>query len=76
MRQLGEFFKPRGKSLVQVAVRWVLDQPGITSAIVGASKPEQLDQSLPAVNLTLDDAEREACNLAWYSLPRPAKPPR
>ena len=58
---------------MQVAVRWVLDQPGITAAIVGASKPEQLDQSLADGQLTLDDAEKEACNLAWFSLPRPAK---
>ena len=69
------FLEPRGKSLVRVAVAWVLAQPGITSAIVGASRPEQLDESLAAVNVTLDQEEREACNLLWYSLPRPAKPP-
>jgi aryl-alcohol dehydrogenase-like predicted oxidoreductase len=70
VQQLQAFLKPRGKSLVQVAVKWVLDQPGISAAIVGASKPEQLDQSLAAVNLTLDADEKEACNLAWFSLPR------
>jgi aryl-alcohol dehydrogenase-like predicted oxidoreductase len=68
-------FEPRGQSLVTVAVAWVLAQPGITAAIVGASKPEQLDASLAAADLTLDAEDREACNLAWYSLPRPAKPP-
>jgi aryl-alcohol dehydrogenase-like predicted oxidoreductase len=67
--------EPRGKSLVQTAVAWVLAQPGITSAIVGASRPQQLDESLAAVNVTLDAEEREACNQAWYSLPRPTKPP-
>ncbi len=35
--------------VAQVALAWVLAQPAITSAIVGASKPEQLDQTLPAV---------------------------
>ncbi len=70
---LVRFFEPRGKPLVQVAVAWVLQQPGITSAIVGASKPEQLDQSLPAVSITLDKDEKEACDLAWYSMPRPRK---
>jgi aryl-alcohol dehydrogenase-like predicted oxidoreductase len=59
-----------------VAVAWVLSQPGITAAIVGASRPEQLVESLGAAQLTLDDQELEACNLAWYSLPRPVKPPR
>jgi aryl-alcohol dehydrogenase-like predicted oxidoreductase len=72
---LRRFFEPRGKSLTQAAVAWALAQPGITSAIVGASKPEQLDATLSAVNVNLDAEEREACNLAWFSLPRPVKPP-
>jgi 1-deoxyxylulose-5-phosphate synthase len=75
VERLRRFLEPRGKSLVQVAIAWVLAQPGITAAIVGASRPEQLDESLAAVNVTLDAEEREACNLVWYSLPRPAKPP-
>jgi aryl-alcohol dehydrogenase-like predicted oxidoreductase len=75
VEHLRSFFAPRGKSLVQVAVAWVLAQPGITSAIVGASKPEQLDESLATVQLQFDEQEREACNLAWYNLPRPVKPP-
>lgn len=74
VEHLRQFFQPRGKSLVSVAVAWVLTQPGITSAIVGASRPEQLDESIAAVNLTLTVEEREACNLAWFSLPRPVKP--
>jgi aryl-alcohol dehydrogenase-like predicted oxidoreductase len=73
---LAKFFETRGKPLVQVAVAWVLAQPGITSAIVGASRPEQLDQSLPAVNMKLDAEEKETCDLAWYSLPRPHQAPR
>jgi aryl-alcohol dehydrogenase-like predicted oxidoreductase len=72
--QLQKFLQPRGKSLIQIAVAWVLAQPGVTSAIVGASKPEQLDDSLGAANLTLDAEEAEACGLAWLSLPRQAKP--
>jgi aryl-alcohol dehydrogenase-like predicted oxidoreductase len=73
---LRKFFEARGKSLVQVAIAWVLAQPGITAAIVGASKQEQLDESVAAHNLRLDPEEMEACNLAWYSLPRPVKPSR
>src|SRR5262249_49115575 len=75
VQQLRAFFERRGKSLVQVAIAWPLAQPGITSAIVGASRPEQLNESLKSVNITLDAEELEACNLAWYSLPRPAKAP-
>jgi 1-deoxyxylulose-5-phosphate synthase len=63
-------FEKRGKPLATVAIAWVLAQPGITSAIVGASRPEQLDATLAAPDLTLDGEDKEVCNLAWYSLPR------
>jgi 1-deoxyxylulose-5-phosphate synthase len=70
VQELQKSLGRRGRSLTQVAVAWVLAQPGITSAIVGASKPEQLDQSLGAVDLRLEQDELEACNAAWYRLPR------
>ncbi len=76
VQQLQQYFQPRGKALIQVAIAWVLAQPGITSAIVGASKPDQLDESLGAVNMTLDADEMDACNRAWYQLPRPMVSPR
>jgi 1-deoxyxylulose-5-phosphate synthase len=75
VEQLRRFLAPRGRSMIQVAVAWVLAQPGITSAIIGASRPEQLDESLAAANLSLTAEEMEGCNLAWFSLPRPMKPP-
>jgi aryl-alcohol dehydrogenase-like predicted oxidoreductase len=74
VQRLQEFLRPRGKSLLQVAIAWVLAQPGITSAIVGASKPEQLDQSLAAAGVALDADELEACDRAWYELPRRPAP--
>jgi aryl-alcohol dehydrogenase-like predicted oxidoreductase len=61
-------------SLIPVAIAWVLAQPGITSAIVGASHPDQLNQSLQSINISLTDEEKELLNLAWFSLPRPASP--
>jgi aryl-alcohol dehydrogenase-like predicted oxidoreductase len=70
VEELRAFLEPRGKRLIETAVAWVLAQPGITSAIVGASRPEQLDASLAAVNTSLDAAEMEACNQAWLRLPR------
>jgi aryl-alcohol dehydrogenase-like predicted oxidoreductase len=73
VEQLRRFFEPRERSIVQVAIAWILAQAGITAAIIGASRPEQLDDSLAAVNLALDAEELKACNLAWYSLPRPIK---
>jgi aryl-alcohol dehydrogenase-like predicted oxidoreductase len=60
----------RGLDLAQVALAWVLAQPTITSAILGASKAEQLDQTLPAVDIGLDEQILAACNDVWYQLPR------
>jgi 1-deoxyxylulose-5-phosphate synthase len=76
VRELSAALQQRGRSLTAVAVAWVLSQPGVTCAIVGASRAEQLDESLSAVDLVLDPAEREACDQAWYRLPRMATPPR
>jgi aryl-alcohol dehydrogenase (NADP+) len=70
VRRLAADVASRGKSLTHVALRWVLDQPGITCAIVGASRPEQLRDSLRALEIELDDADRAACDGAWYALPR------
>jgi aryl-alcohol dehydrogenase-like predicted oxidoreductase len=72
--RLKKLFTERGKSLTHVALAWVLAQPGITSAIVGASKPEQLQDSLKDVDLALDSEEMEALGDAWYALPRERDP--
>jgi len=60
----------RDLSLVSVAVAWVLRQPGITSAIIGASHPDQLDANLAALKVEFDDDLVSACEAAWWSLPR------
>lgn len=71
---LKSFFQPRQRELLQVALAWVLAKPGITSAIVGASRPEQLKQSLAGAQLTLDEEEMQFCDNIWFSLPRPKDP--
>jgi aryl-alcohol dehydrogenase-like predicted oxidoreductase len=68
--QLKQVCAQHNAPLTQVAVAWVLAQPAITSAIVGASKPEQLEQSLPAVDLALNAELLAACDDIWYQLPR------
>jgi aryl-alcohol dehydrogenase-like predicted oxidoreductase len=45
-----------GCSLAQLAIAWVIAQPGITSAIVGASRPEQLRETAAAADLMIDPA--------------------
>ncbi len=68
--RLQSYCQERQQSITRVAVAWVLEQPGITSAIVGASRPEQLDESLAGVELEMDDEMRASCDDAWYTIPR------
>ena len=49
--------RERGKSAVQIALNWVLCQPGITSPIVGATSVEQLEESLGALGWALEADE-------------------
>lgn len=51
-----------GHDPVTFAVAWTLANPAITSAIVGASRPEQLDATLAAAEVTLDTAVLSACD--------------
>lgn len=70
VQSLKDFFETRGKALATAAVAWVLAQPGISAAIVGASRPEQLRATLAASTLVLDEDERAAVDEVWYHLPR------
>ncbi|MGF1475285.1 MAG: L-glyceraldehyde 3-phosphate reductase [Geminicoccaceae bacterium] len=66
IRQLNEIARRRGQSLAQMALAWVLRDEGITTALIGASKPSQVVDCVGAVaNLDftaeeLDEIERTA----------------
>jgi aryl-alcohol dehydrogenase-like predicted oxidoreductase len=47
-----------GVGIGAVAIRWMLDQPGVAGVIVGARHARHLDQLLAADSLTLDEADR------------------
>jgi aryl-alcohol dehydrogenase-like predicted oxidoreductase len=46
--------KDAGMSLTTMSVAWVLAQPWVTSPIIGASRPDQLDATAAALDATLD----------------------
>jgi L-glyceraldehyde 3-phosphate reductase len=57
-RQLDAVAGKRGQSLAQMALAWVLRQPAITSALIGASKVSQLEDNLGALrNLAFSTEE-------------------
>ncbi|OGP71500.1 MAG: hypothetical protein A2W09_05640 [Deltaproteobacteria bacterium RBG_16_50_11] len=45
-----------GEPMANVAIAWVLHQPGIRAVLVGARKPEQIIENTQAVNLKLTDS--------------------
>jgi aryl-alcohol dehydrogenase (NADP+) len=58
--RVGEIARKRGVPNAQVALAWVLQQPGITAPIVGASKMKHLDDAIAALDLKLDESELKA----------------
>ncbi len=61
VRKLNTMAEARGQTLAQMAIAWVLRGGGITSALIGASKPEQVTDCVGALaNLTFTDAELAA----------------
>jgi aryl-alcohol dehydrogenase-like predicted oxidoreductase len=45
-----------GITLAQLALAWVLREPNVASAIIGASRPEQVEENVGAVGVHLDDS--------------------
>lgn len=65
IRALNEIAANRGQSLAQMAIAWVLRDGGITTALIGASKPEQVEQCVQAVGnleFTADELEKIDAN--------------
>ena len=58
---LNDIAKSRGQTLAQMAISWILRLPGITSALVGASRVEQVEQNVAALgklSFTEDELKR------------------
>jgi L-glyceraldehyde 3-phosphate reductase len=60
LRQLNDIARERGQSLAQMAIQWVLRDEVVTSALIGASRPEQLDENLAATEGAPFDADELA----------------
>ncbi len=56
VQKLKPLAEEAGCTLTQFALAWVLREPNVASAIVGASKPEQLDDNCGASGLVIDPA--------------------
>ena len=74
LRVLAGIAKDRGQTLAQMALSWVLRPGGVTSALIGVSSVEQLDENLAAAGNTdftddelaaIDEAAGEAGVNLW-----------
>ncbi len=70
--QLNELARERGQSMAQLALQWVLRDPRVTSALIGASRPQQIVENAKAATaprLTAAELERIHRLLASLKLP-------
>lgn len=63
IRALNEIAERRGQTLAQMAIAWVLRDPRVTTALVGASRWSQIEHNLGALdNLEFSDSELQEIN--------------
>lgn len=60
VQQLQPIAADYGLTQAQLALAWVLNRPGITSAIIGASRPEQIEENVVAAGVKLDEQTLQA----------------
>ena len=60
--KFSQLARDSGKTPGQLALVWCKDQPAITAPIVGPRTLQQLEDVLPALEMTLSDGERRACD--------------
>lgn len=56
LRKVAERYQ---KSVGQLAIRWCLDQPGVTVALCGARRPDQIEENAGGAGWTIAEADRE-----------------
>ncbi len=71
VQQLKPLAKAADCTLSQFVLAWVLREPNVASAIVGASRPGQLDENAAASGLTIDPALFAKAEAIVAAIPRP-----
>ena len=49
LRQWNSEAQAQGRTLAEQALRWILEQQGVTSVLIGSSSTEQLDKNLKCI---------------------------
>ena len=64
VQRLGPIAEDVGVTMAQLALAWVLREDNVAAAIVGASRPEQVEENAGASGISLDDATLQAIDEA------------
>jgi aryl-alcohol dehydrogenase-like predicted oxidoreductase len=72
VQRLGAIAEGAGLTLPQLALAWVLREPNVASAIVGASRPEQVEQNASAAGITLSEDTLRAVDEAFGEVVSPS----
>ena len=69
VQNLKPIAEANGLTLAQLAVAWVLQNPNVSSAIIGATKPSQIKENVKAAGIKLDTETMKAIDRALGALP-------
>ncbi len=69
VERVGEIAKARGIPRAQIALAWLLHKPAVTAPIIGATKPDHLEDAVAAHDVKLSDAEIEALEAPYVPHP-------
>ena len=69
VEKVGAMAEARGVPRAQIALAWMLHKPGVTAPIVGATKPQHLEDAIGAVDLALSAEEIAALEAAYVPHP-------
>jgi aryl-alcohol dehydrogenase-like predicted oxidoreductase len=57
LQKLEQFAEARGRSVLELAIAWLAAQPAVSSVIAGATKPEQVEANVRALEWKLSESE-------------------
>ncbi|MDD3469083.1 MAG: aldo/keto reductase [Thermoguttaceae bacterium] len=61
------------KTVAQLVVRWTIDQPGITTALCGAKRPEQIEETAGAMGWSLSESQKTAIEQVLFERGEPSR---
>ncbi len=70
--KLKKIAEDHGRTLTHFSLAWIINNPVVSSAVIGVSSAKQLEDNVKAVDIKLTDEEKKACDEVWQEL----RPPR